>query len=90
MSKANGKFIVGGFVVMLGAAVGVAQVYLPYYSPQSEKRRDQNTLGKEQKEVSHRSGPESPRTALSLSRDTRWKAYSGAPKKKKKEKKTTK
>mmetsp|Transcript_10105 Transcript_10105/g.20102 ORF Transcript_10105/g.20102 Transcript_10105/m.20102 type:complete len:88 (-) Transcript_10105:931-1194(-) len=51
MSKANGKFIVGGFVVMLGAAVGVAQVYLPYYSPQSEKRRDQNTLGKEQKEA---------------------------------------
>ena len=51
MSKASGKLIVGGFVVLLGSAVGIAQVYLPYYSPQSAARREGNTVGKEQKEA---------------------------------------
>lgn len=46
---ANGKVIVGAVVAVLGAAVGIGQVYLPYFSPQSEIRRDGNSLGKEAK-----------------------------------------
>ncbi|GMH78472.1 hypothetical protein TrST_g4772 [Triparma strigata] len=48
---ANGKIIVGAVVAFLGAAVGIGQVYLPYFSPQSEIRRDGNSLGKEAKEA---------------------------------------
>ena len=51
MSKASGKVIVGGVVTMLAVAVGIGQVYLPYYSPQSQLRRDGNTMGKEAKEA---------------------------------------
>mmetsp|Transcript_19767 Transcript_19767/g.41278 ORF Transcript_19767/g.41278 Transcript_19767/m.41278 type:complete len:101 (-) Transcript_19767:3-305(-) len=50
----SGKLIVGVLVTGLVGFVGVGSVYLPYMSPQSEARRDGNTMGKDMKEDERR------------------------------------
>ncbi|GMI04690.1 hypothetical protein TrRE_jg2769 [Triparma retinervis] len=47
---ASGKMIVAVLAAGMVGFVGVGSVYLPYLSPQSDVRRNGNSMGKEMKE----------------------------------------
>jgi hypothetical protein len=51
---ASGKLIVGVLAAGMLGFVGVGSVYLPYMSPQSDVRRNGNSMGKEMKEDEQR------------------------------------